>query len=250
LLKDEEKRASSVYIILILAILGSAVGSFLNVCISRIPEGASLIFPSSHCPKCKKKLLFFDLIPIISYFLLSGKCRYCGKKISVRYPVVEAITAFVFIMSYIKYRMSIDLLFFLVIASLLIIISFIDLEHMVIPDFLMIIGIFLGLIYSLYSGNMIDALKGISVGFVFMYLLGLSAKYLFKKEALGEGDIKLVVMLSSFLGVERTFISIFSGSIIGSVIAGMLMLAGRLKRQDYIPFGPFLSLGALIVMLL
>jgi leader peptidase (prepilin peptidase)/N-methyltransferase len=187
---------------------------------------------------------------MLSYFILRGRCRYCGEKISIRYPVVEAMTALLFLAIYIKTGISIRSAVSLVFAILLLLISFIDLETMTIPDFLMLIGIAVGSAYSIYNRSFIDSLIGACSGFLFMFVLSEGAKYFLKKEALGDGDIKLVVMFGAFLGMERTFISIFAGSIFGAVLGISLILLGRLKKEDYIPFAPFLASGAVVSILL
>jgi leader peptidase (prepilin peptidase) / N-methyltransferase len=237
-----------VYIIIV--ILGLITGSFLNVCISRIPEEESIVYPPSHCPKCRIKLGFLDLIPLLSYLMLRGRCRYCGEKISVRYPVVEALTAALFLMIYLKSGLSVQFAYLLIFSVLLILISFIDLEHLVIPDFLMLIGIGTGLAYSLYSGGILESLTGACFGFLFMFLLSSAAKYALKKEAMGDGDIKLLVMLGANLGVERTILSVVCASLAGAAVGLLLIALKILKREDYIPFAPFLALGAVLAILI
>ncbi len=172
------------------------------------------------------------------------------KPISLRYPIVEALTAAVFALLYFHLGLSIDLLFYVVFASLLMIISFIDIEHLMIPDFLMLAGVALGLVYSLYSGNIVDSLVAVCAAFVFMYLLGEGAKFFLKKDALGEGDIKLMVMLGSMLGLRQTFIAMAFGSMTGAFVGLILISVGMLNRDDQIPFGPFLALGAVVSILI
>lgn len=236
-----------IYILII--IFGLVTGSFLNVCISRIPEDASIIFPPSHCPKCKAKLGFFDLIPILSYLFLWGRCRYCKEKISVRYPIVEALTAALFLILFLKFGVSVQYLALLVFSALLIAISVIDIEKLVIPDILVLIGIGTGAAYSFYSGTLVESLQGICFGFVFMYLLGAAAKVAFKKEALGEGDIKLLVMFGANIGIMKTLIAIFGASIMGAAAGIILIFLKKMKEDDYIPFAPFLALGAIVSIL-
>jgi len=225
-------------------------GSFLNVCISRIPEEKSVIFPPSHCPKCKSKLKARDLIPVFSYLILRGQCRHCKEKISVRYPIVEALTALLFLAFYVKAGFSVHYAALVIFFVLLILISFIDIEHMIIPDFLMLTGIGLGIAYSVYAGNLTESLVGICFGFLFMFILGGSAKLVMKKEALGDGDIKFMVMLGANLGIERTLLSVLGASIIGSAVGIILILFEKLKKEDYIPFAPFLALGGIVSILI
>jgi leader peptidase (prepilin peptidase)/N-methyltransferase len=225
-------------------------GSFLNVCISRIPEEKSIIYPPSHCPKCKAKLKARDLIPVLSYLMLRGRCRHCNEKISIRYPIVEALTALLFLAFYVKAGFSVHYAALAVFSVLLILISFIDIEHMIIPDFLMLIGIAAGIAYSLYNGSLAESLVGICFGFLFMFILGGSAKLVMKKEALGDGDIKLMVMLGASLGIERTLLSVLGASIMGAAVGITLILFKKLKKEDYIPFAPFLALGAVVSILI
>lgn len=230
-------------------LVGLVVGSFLNVCISRIPKEASIAFPPSHCPKCNTTLKVIDLIPIFSWIMLKGKCRYCSQPVSAIYPIVEFLSAAVFLTTYIKFGFSINFLFYTVMFLLLMVISFIDIETLEIPDFLVIAGIFIALIYAVINRTLPESLFAMAAGFSFMFLLSEGATYFLKKEALGEGDIKLIIMFGAMLGVERMFMAIFVSSLIGSVVAGMSMLLRKMNKNDQIPFGPFLSLGAFISIL-
>lgn len=248
-LHGKEKRLFKVETTIILiyvmvAIAGLVTGSFLNVCISRIPEDESIITPSSHCPKCKTRLKNHDLIPVISYIMLRGRCRYCGEKISIRYPIVELLTAFVFSFIYFNSGLSAHSFIYALFASLVIIVSFVDIERMLVPDVVVLFGIGTILIYSCYTGDIIKSLYGICFGFLFMWVMGAGAKLAFRKDALGDGDIKFVVMLGAFMGAERTFAAIAIASMIGAVTGIILILSGRLNKEDYIPFIPFLALGA------
>lgn len=219
------------------------------MCISRIPEDGSIIFPPSHCPKCNAKLRFFDLVPIISYMMLRGRCRYCKDTISPRYPIVEALTAILLLAIYIRWGISVDLAAQAVFASLLIVMAFIDIEHMVIPDDLVIAGIATGIAYSIYRADFPDSMLGICIGFLFMLALSSASKHILKKEALGDGDIKFVIMLGAFMGVEKAFYSLAAASLFGAVIGIALILFGRLRREDYIPFAPFLALASVVLIL-
>jgi leader peptidase (prepilin peptidase)/N-methyltransferase len=178
-----------------------------------------------------------------------GRCRYCKERISVRYPIVEALTAALFLLLYLKAGFSVQYLALLIFSALLIVISVIDMEKLVIPDILVLTGIGVGMSYAVYSGTLVESLQGICFGFVFMYLLGAAAKSVFKKEALGEGDIKLLVMFGANIGIERTLIAIFGGSIIGAIVGIILIFLKKMKEDDYIPFAPFLALGAIVSIL-
>jgi leader peptidase (prepilin peptidase)/N-methyltransferase len=251
-LREQRKEGFQVEILIYIIILcfGLAAGSFLNVCISRIPEEKSIVFPPSSCPKCGARIRTYDLIPILSWLLLRGKCRACGLPISPRYPIVEGLTAVVFTLLYFKAGPTLDLAFYFVFAVLLIVISFIDIENLMIPDFLMIAGIAVGFIFSLIKGNITDSLIAVCAAFVFMSLIGFAAKMWLQKEALGEGDIKLMVMMGSFLGTQGMINTLVIGSVTGAAIGMTLIAMKALKREDYIPFGPFLALGALISILI
>ena len=225
-------------------VIGLTVGSFLNVCISRIPEDKSIIFPPSHCPKCNAKLRATDLIPLLSYMMLGGKCRSCRQKISPRYPLVEALTAIFFMASFFKAGFSPYFTVLIAFFSILTVIVFIDIEHMVIPDMLVLILMAAGYAYSFYNGNAISSIQGMCFGFVLMLSLGVASAFILKKDALGDGDIKLVAMLGVYLGVEKLVYSLAAASVLGAAIGVLLIVTGKLKRDDYIPFAPFLALGA------
>ncbi len=233
-----------------MVIFGLVAGSFLNVCISRIPEEGSVIYPPSRCPKCGTKLAAPDLIPVISYLMLRGRCRHCGEKISVRYPAVEILTALLLVLLFIRWGLSVQFAAYAAFSLLLIVISFIDLEHFMIPDFLMLAGIAAGLAFSVYSGSLAGSLTAMCIGFLFMYVTAKSAEYLLKKEALGDGDIKLLVMFGAFMGVERTILSLAAASVAGAVVSLAAVRLKRMKMGDYIPFAPFLALGAAVSILL
>ena len=176
-----------------MGILGLLIGSFINVCIVRIPEGESIVFPPSRCPRCQKRLSPLDLIPVISYLLLRGKCRHCGEKISARYPLVEILVSVLFILVYRKYGLSFSALAYAVLAAVLVAASFIDLEHMIIPDAL---NIFLGAagLLFLLAGQTVSwrqALLGFAAGGGILLLLGYLSVWILKKEGMGGGDIKL-----------------------------------------------------------
>lgn len=187
---------------------------------------------------------------MISFLFLRGRCRYCGEKISIRYPIVEALTAALFLASYVKSGFSVQFAVYVIFSALLITISFIDIEHFMIPDFLMLIGIAVGLAYSIYSGTFAGNLAAMCFAFLFMLILGEGAGYVLKKEALGDGDIKLLVMFASFMGLERTFLSLAFGSVLGAAVGLLAVWLKRLKMDDRIPFAPFLALGAVVSILI
>ncbi len=227
-------------------LLGSAVGSFLNVVIYRLPRRESIIFPPSHCPSCGYKLSAKDLIPILSYILLKGKCRYCGAKISLRYPIVEFITAIFYALVFWLYGFSFSTLKLLILFSMLLPIFFIDLEHMLIPDVITIPGVGIGLIISLLERNLVQGILGSLIFGGSLLLIYVIALLILKEEGMGQGDIKLGFMLGSFLGFRLSLLSIFLSYFIGGLFSLLIILIKDKDLRTAIPFGPFLIIGALI----
>lgn len=234
-------------------IFGAVVGSFLNVCIYRMPRGESIIFPSSHCTNCHRSIAWYDNIPFISYLILRGRCRLCKAKISFRYFIVEGLTAATFVSLLWRFNFSLDFLIYAALLSALIIISFIDLEHRVIPDELSLAGIVAGLIISgfypalqdqaSWKFGLLHSLMGILVGGISIYLIGLLGSAIFKKEAMGGGDVKLLAFIGAFLGWKFTLLTFFLAPFFGSIVGLPLKFV---KKQDTIPYGPFLSLAAAV----
>jgi len=229
-------------------LFGAIVGSFLNVCILRLPKEESIITPGSHCPHCKKSIAFYDNIPLISYFILRGKCRHCKKRISLQYPIVEGITALSSLLLFIKFGPSIPYLLYFAFVSSLIVITGIDLYHQIIPDLISLPGIGVGLLGSLLflPLTFLNSLFGILLGGGSLFLVATLYQWLFKREGMGGGDVKLLAMIGAFLGWKAVILTILLGSLIGS-ITGIAIILLRGKDFKYaIPFGPFLSLGAVI----
>ncbi len=230
----------------IAVLFGLLFGSFLNVCIYRIPRGESIAFPASHCPNCQRPIKPYDNVPVFSFLLLRGKCRSCSATISWRYPMVEAMTAALF--GYIVHRYSITwaALAYIVFAGLLIAISFIDLDHLIIPDVLSLPGIALGFGASfLIPHPWYDSLIGLLVGGGMIWIVGYLGELAFKKEAMGGGDVKLMAMVGAFLGWKMVLLTILFASVVGAAIGILMKLS---TGKEYIPFGPFLSLGALCAL--
>jgi len=229
-------------------IFGALVGSFLNVCIFRLPKEESIIWPGSHCPHCKKPIRFYDNIPLVSYFLLRGRCRYCKGSISLQYPLVEGITALSSLFLIIKFGPSMSYLFYFAFVAALIVITVIDLYHQIIPDVISLPGIGMGLLASLLIPQItfFNSLIGILLGGGSLFIVATFYQWLFKREGMGGGDIKLLAMIGAFLGWKAVLLTILLSSLIGSV-TGILMMVVKGKDFKYaIPFGPFLSLGAVI----
>ena len=225
---------------------GSVVGSFLNVCIHRLPRGESIIRPGSHCPHCRSPIAFYDNVPILSYLILRGRCRSCGGRISPHYPLVEAMGGAGAVAAAIKFGFSPQALIYFALLCSLIVVSFIDLDHMIIPDEISLGGLAVGLALSflhLLHGPK-EALGGALVGGGTLWVVAEGHHLLTRREGMGGGDIKLMAMVGSFLGWKGVIFSIFSGSLFGSIVGLILMRAKGADSKYAIPFGPFLSLGA------
>lgn len=234
---------------LLIFCFGAIVGSFLNVCISRIPERESIVCPPSHCPYCKKKLTFWELIPIISYIILGGKCSSCRKWISPRYPVVEILTGFSFLSLKIFYRVSVlsfEYPLLLGILSSFIVLFFIDLEKQVVPDSVVIICAIFTIAFQLLRHNLFFFFLGGCLGAIIFAGIRLLGNFIFKKESLGTGDIELAFLLGLFLGIEKGLLAYLLGFVIAGIISAFLLVLKKKNWGEYIPFGPFLIFGGFI----
>ena len=232
-------------------ILGLIVGSFSNVCIYRIPKNESIIFPASHCPKCNSPIKPVDNIPLISYILLKGRCRNCKSKISIQYPVVELLTGLIYLIIYLIYGLSVQTLIYIILSSALIIIAFIDLNEQIVPDVISLPGIVIGFIISFLVTyiSFINSALGILAGGGIILIIGWAGSVIFKKEAMGGGDVKLAAMIGAFLGWRYIIISLFLGFFIGA-LAGIILILSKIKnREDVVPFGPFIVLGSFVTLL-
>lgn len=232
---------------IIIFIFGASVGSFLNVCIHRLPEHRSLITPSSHCPQCKQAIRIYDNIPLISFFLLRGRCRDCGRKISWRYPLVEFITAAFALLIFKHFGLSLAFLFHFVFVSALIVITFIDLDHQIIPDIITLPGIpFFFLAAVIFLGlSFWDGLLGLVIGGGSLFLLGFVYELITKREGMGGGDVKLLAMMGAFLGWQSLLFILLVSSFLGALIGITVMFVKGKDMKYAVPFGPFLTLGAL-----
>ena len=188
--------------IILIFILGLIVGSFSNVCIYRIPKKESIVFPASHCPKCHSNISPKDNIPILSYILLKGRCRNCKSKISNQYPIVEFLTGLIYLIISLIYGLSIQTLIYIIFSSALIIIAFIDLNEQIVPDVISLPGIVIGFIISFFVTyiSFINSALGVLVGGGIILIIGLGGSVIYKKEAMGGGDVKLAAMIGAFLG--------------------------------------------------
>lgn len=231
--------------ILIPLLFGLVVGSFLNVCIYRIPRNLSIVKPFSFCPNCRENIKPWHNIPVLSYIILKGKCAHCGSKISLRYPIVEALNGILWVFAYKKFGVTIELPFVLFFISALIVITFIDMDFHIIPDSLSLSLIVLGTVLSLIPHNsaelnskITDSLLGILIGGGILYLIAIVSR-----GGMGGGDIKLNAGVGAYLGWQCSLLTLFVGSFVGAIV-GIVILKKTGNRK--IPFGPFLSLGALV----
>ncbi len=246
-------------------IFGSLIGSFLNVCIHRMPLGKSVVWPSSHCPKCEKRIPWYDNIPFLSFLLLGGKCRFCHKGISWRYPLVEFLTALMFLLLFNYYNVTYNFFVYVVLACLLIISAFVDIKHRIIPDEVSLGGIVLGFILNSIRGfslhpfsfnfrPLVNSLLGIIIGGAIIYLTGKLFDWIYFKllkkppiqgetESMGGGDVKLLAMIGAFIGWQRALLTFFIAPFLGAVV-GIVNLV--VKKDHTIPYGPFLAIAALI----
>ena len=229
-------------------VFGAIVGSFLNVCICRIPKGESIIFPGSHCPHCQRSIPFYDNIPLVSYLLLRGKCRYCQGPISSQYPLVEGVTALSSFLLFSRFGISWSYLFYFLFLASLIVITVIDLFHQIIPDVISLPGIGVGLIASFILPQLtfLNSLIGVLLGGGSLFLVATFYQWLFKREGMGGGDVKLLAMIGAFLGWKAVILTILLSSLIGSIIGIIVMMVKGKDLKYAIPFGPFLSLGAAV----
>ena len=234
----------------LLAVVGLAVGSFLNVCIHRLPRGQSLNSPPSRCPHCDYQLRWFDNIPLVSYALLAGRCRKCRTRISIRYPIVELLTMGLFVLHGVVFGWTALLVPRLVFACAMVVLFAIDLEHHLLPNAITLPGVAVGLIAStVLPPGIIDALIGVLIGGGVLWLIG-EAYYRYSgHEGMGGGDVKMLAMIGAFLGWKLVLVTLVLSSVVGSVI-GLLVIAMRKGGMKYaLPYGTFLALGALVASL-
>jgi len=229
-------------------LFGAVVGSFLNVCIYRIPRDESIVFPASHCPECGTKIRAFDNIPILSYLLLRGSCRSCGTRISWQYPAVELLSALLTLFLFLKFLFSPTFFVLYLFCMALVVITFIDLEHQIIPDSISLPGIVVGFAASFFLPwlGWLNSLIGIVAGGGSLLFVAFGYQLLTKKEGMGGGDIKLLAMMGAFLGWKAIPFIIFTSSLFGSVVGLTLMAVRKKDSQLPIPFGPFLAFGAVL----
>jgi leader peptidase (prepilin peptidase) / N-methyltransferase len=227
--------------------LGALIGSFLNVCIHRLPRGESLVWPSSHCPGCGARIAPFDNIPLLSYAFLRGRCRSCHQRIARRYPLVELINGLGYVLILWHFGLSPAAFVYAVLFSALVVITWIDLSHQIIPDVITLPGTVLGLVAgsTILPVGPFNSLAGMFLGAGILWVLAWVSPYVFGKEGMGGGDVKLMAMTGAFLGWKAALMTIMLGAVIGSVVGLALIMMRIMRRDEYVPFGPFLALGAI-----
>ena len=230
-----------------IGVLGLALGSFFNVCIHRLPRQGSIVRPASSCPHCGYVLRWFDNVPVLSYVLLRGRCRKCKAGISIRYPIVEVLTAAIFVAHYQVFGPDIILVPRLVFASAMIVLFAIDLEHHLLPNVITLPGIVVGLLFAtMLPPGLVDALIGVVAGGGVLWLVG-EAYYRYSgQEGMGGGDVKMLALIGAFLGWQLMVLTLVLSSVLGSVV-GLLVIASKRGGMKYaLPYGTFLSIAALV----
>ncbi|MBE6062358.1 MAG: prepilin peptidase [Clostridium butyricum] len=226
-------------------ILGLVIGSFLNVCIYRIPMNESIIFPASHCTSCKHSLHVLDLIPVMSYLMLKGRCRYCENRISIRYPILELFNAILYLLIYYKFGIDILTLKYCMLVSLLIVISIIDYNTQNVYSITILVGVvisslFILIQYILYDQSSFNFILG---GIIGALIIGL---VVFATKGMGEGDIEIAGICGLFIGYKIIFLSLFIAIIVGGIFAIGILLLKVKEAKDKIAFGPFIAIGTII----
>lgn len=244
----------------LLAFLGGAcIGSFANVCIHRIPREESIVHPRSRCPSCGNLIRWYDNIPVLSFFLLRGRCRRCGTRISIRYPIVELIMAALFLAIWNRFGFDARTLVYMGLAAALVVATFVDLDFMIIPDRISLGGMPAGLLLSVLVPalhgqtdpwqSLGSSVIGLLAGSGSLYLVGWLGRLAFKKEAMGLGDVKLLGTIGAFLGWPGVLFTILLSSLFGSLVGVGLVLTGGKAWQSRIPYGPYLAAAAIVWIL-
>lgn len=229
-------------------IFGMVVGSFLNVCICRMPKNESIVSPPSHCPGCSYQIRWYDNIPLVSYLLLRGKCRGCGAHISLQYPLVELLNGILALFLFLRFGPTLAFAALFLFCSALVVITFIDIEHQIIPDEISLPGIAVGFVLSFFlkGHTWLNSLLGILLGGGSLLLVAYAYQRLTGKEGMGGGDIKLLAMMGAFLGWKAVPFIILASSLVGSLVGISLMLIQKKDSKLAIPFGPYLAFGAVL----
>lgn len=232
-------------------VFGAIWGSFSNVIIVRLPKDESIISPRSHCPQCKKTIPWFHNIPIVSWIFLRGKCAFCEKRISVRYPIVEIIMGLSFLYLFKAYGLSFSFFEYSVFAFGVITASFIDIDHMILPDRFTLSGIVIGLVGALINPErmFMDALIGVLIGGGFLYAIAYAYFIIRKVDGMGGGDIKLLGWIGAICGWQSIPFVVFASSMLGLLFGIFYMIRSQEGLKTGLPFGPYLSLAALLYLM-
>ena len=253
-------------------VLGLVIGSFLNVVILRLPQGASITLPRSHCPNCKQMIHWYDNVPVMSYLLLRGRCRHCKKRISARYPFIEALSGIVGLLLCLRFGLTIEWAISFAFSSALIVLAFIDLDHRILPDRITLNGIWIGILISVYLAQpsplvsrlfrsagiegvnprlvaLTASLLGALIGGGLLWAVAEAYLRLRGIEGMGFGDVKMMAMVGAFLGAPLALLTIMIGSLLGSIIGLVFIRLANKTSQYELPFGTFLSFAGIIAVL-
>ena len=233
----------------VVGLFGAIVGSFLNVCIHRLPRGQSIVWPASACPNCNRRLAWYENLPIVSFAALGGRCRGCRAPIAVRYPIVESMTAALFITSFWLFGPGLLFVSRTLFGCALIVLFFIDLEHHLLPNVITLPGIVVGFAFSLFGDpGWLSSLVGVAIGGGLLFAIAETYYRLRHEEGLGMGDVKMLAMIGAFVGWQLTLVALMMASIAGSLV-GVLLIATRRGTMKYaLPFGTFLAMGAMLAV--
>lgn len=231
----------------IIFLFGLIIGSFLNVCIYRLPKSKSIVFPGSSCTQCGAEIPFYDNIPVLSYLILKGKCRFCKTSISFRYPLVEIISGLMAAALFLKFGLTPEMPVYYVFIASLLVVTFIDIDFQIIPDVISLPGIpiFFAASFILSDMTYVESILGILLGGGSLYAIAWGYSAIMKKEGMGGGDIKLLAMIGAAIGWKGVIFTVFVSSTVGSIIGVILMVLTEKNMKLSIPFGPFLSIGAM-----
>lgn len=229
-------------------LFGLIIGSFLNVCIYRLPREESIVWPASHCPRCGTSIRVWENIPLVSFLFLKGRCRYCSEKISWRYPLIELSNAVGYLFIVLIFGYTLSAAIYALLYSTLLVVTFIDFDYQIIPDEITLPGMVVGLIAAstVLPPGFVSALAGLLVGGGLFYLAAVLSRWILRRDGMGGGDIKLIAMIGAFLGWRGMLLTIFLGALSGTVVGLFQILFLGQKRENPIPFGPFLALGACV----
>lgn len=242
---------------LVVFVFGACIGSFLNVVIYRIPAGVSLLYPPSRCPQCLRSLKSYDNVPVLGWLWLGGQCRYCRNPISPRYPLVEAATGLLFVLTYWQFELPLPAIGYFAFVSWLIALALIDIDTMILPNSLTQSGLVAGLLFQVvqgtasgngWAGALMSGIVGAVIGIWLFDLITLLGSVAFGQQAMGGGDAKLAAMMGAWLGWKLLLLAAFLACAIGAFLGGAAMAMGLLSRRQPMPFGPFLAIGALLAL--